>query len=370
VVSVNSYNHLTCSNITNVVFSKTLNYCVLPTTYVKNQSLPFAVFNSGAGNITVKAYANGGNPVWSQAYSGNNISGSIPADITNQHEFDYISFENNSLQSLATKVTDPEVTSLSDVRALIILPDRGIRFRDYRTIADVKKAFKNRGVVYEVLWGPSATYYNVAFRRWVGINIKYMFIDAHGSYRLQKLLDDTWVLRTVIQLYDCPVVSMKQSDFPPGQAPSWCEHLEGWEYVTKSFYSMGYTTLEFVYSNSCWGGHLKINSNNELVEAEPGEAYDFDAPQSDMSIALGMDEPSKSRFYRGWNNEYLTNALWDTEFQEWARLEWQFLGEGENLYWALYYTIMQQTEFGPDDPVNNYILRGQGSMMDIQLRSW
>jgi hypothetical protein len=94
---------------------------------------------------------------------------------------------------------------------------------------------------------------------------------------------------------------MKQSDFLPGQAPSWCQSLEGnFEYTTRSFYAMGFDSLEFVYSDACYGGHLKINANNDLVEGQPGYMGGFDGPHSDMSIALGMGETSKTRFYQGW----------------------------------------------------------------------
>ena len=106
------------------------------------------------------------------------------------------------------------------------------------------------------------------------------------------------------------------------------------------------------------------------MEGTKGEVYDFDAPQSDMSLALGMSETSISRFYQGWYGIAWIDFLPITEYQIWSQLEWLYLGEGENLYWALYYTIEQQTEFGPDDPANNYILRGQGSFMDIELTSW
>ena len=115
---------------------------------------------------------------------------------------------------------------------------------------------------------------------------------------------------------------------------------------------------------------MKINSNNQLVEGQRGEVYDFDAPHSDMSLVLGTYESSRSRFYQGWYDLVpigLSPPWPEDEYQKWTRLEWEELGDGENLYWALMHVIDQQTEFGPDDPVNNYMLRGQGSFMDIEL---
>ena len=368
-ISISNSGQVTCSNIANFAFSCPLNYCFLSESYEPNKPCYFAAYNSGAGDVSVNVYADGGNLVWSQTYSGNSILDSIPAGITNSYEFDYVSFDKSSGQTLATKFTDPVNPPLRDVRALIILPDRGIRFRDYRLISEVQKAFKNRGVIYEKLWGRSATYSNIAFCGWVGINIKYMFIDAHGHYRLQKILDDTWVLRTVIQLYDGPVVSMKRSDFTdPNKVPSWCQDLEIWEDHTKSFYSMGFTTLEFVYSNACWGGHLKINANNQLVEGQPGQIGIFDGPHSDMSLALGMGETSKSRVYQGWFGEVWTNFLWQNDYSQFSQDIWKTLGQGDNLVQAITYAISQQTEFDdPNAPVNTYRLKGQGFLTDIRL---
>jgi hypothetical protein len=45
------------------------------------------------------------------------------------------------------------------------------------------------------------------------------------------------------------------------------------------------------------------------------------------------------------------------------------LGNGEELYWALMHVIGQQTDFGPDDPVNNYRIKGQGDMLNLRIRS-
>lgn len=131
---------------------------------------------------------------------------------------------------------------------------------------------------------------------------------------------------------------------------------------------MGFNALEFVYFDSCYSGRLKINADNELVEGQSGQIGVFDGPHSDMSLALGMGEPSISRFYQGWFDD-VPIGLWllENEYQRWTRLEWEELGDGEYLYWALMHVIEQQTDFGPYAPVNNYRLKGQGSIFEIRL---
>jgi hypothetical protein len=123
-------------------------------------------------------------------------------------------------------------------------------------------------------------------------------------------------------------------------------------------------------SDCCHSGRLKISASNQLVEGQPGQIGIFDGPHSDMSLALGMGETSISRAYQGWYGKVpirLQLPLLETEYQKWTRREWEELGDGESLYWALMHVIGEQTEFGPDDPVNNYRLKGQGSLFDIEL---
>jgi len=375
VTSISNSGQITCSNIKNIAFSCPLSYCLIPSGYEPNKPLHFSALSNGAEEVSVKVYADGGDLVWSQTYDGNNILGSVPAQITSQHEIDYISFDTSSGLLLSggasvTKVTDPVEPDMSfDTKALIILPDLRIRLNDFRSIWAVQDAFKSRGIKYKRLGGNSANYDMIAW--YAATNpIKYMYVDAHGNYQLVQ----NGVLRTVVKLHDTVAVSIKQSDFAPGQAPSWCQKLEGsLETTTKSFFSMGFTALEFAYFDCCYSGHLKINASNQLVEGQAGQIGVFDGPHSDISLALGMGETSVSRAYQGWYDEVPTRLqlpLLETEYQKWTRLEWEELGDGEYLYWALMHVIGEQTEFGPDAPVNNYRLKGQGSLMDIELSSW
>jgi len=365
-LSIGSSDQVICSNIKNIAFSCPLSYCLIPSSYEPNQPLYFSALNSGEEDVSVEVYADCGNLVWSQIYDGNNILGSIPAEITSQHEIDYISFSLSSKSNgwSITKISDPAEPDLSfDTKALIILPAFDLRWRNFMPVWAVQDAFKDRGIKYKKLGGRSANYDNIA---WYAITnpIKYMYILAHGKYQLVK----NGVLRTCVKLSDGIAVSMKKSDFiDPNSAPSWCQKLEGnLEKTTKSFLSMGFDTLEFVYSDACYSGRLKINASNQLVEGQPGQIGIFDGPHSDISLALGMGETSVSRAYQGWYDKSWFSLL-GTEYQRWTQLEWEELGDGESLYWALMHVIGEQTEFGPDAPVNNYRLKGQGSFFDIEL---
>jgi hypothetical protein len=90
-----------------------------------------------------------------------------------------------------------------------------------------------------------------------------------------------------------------------------------------------------------------------------------------MSLALGMDYPGRSRVYQGWYGP-VPVGLWpfETEYQKWTRIEWEFLGAGLNLDGAIMYAIDGQTEFtDPNAPVNTYRLKGQGLMIDLVLNN-
>ena len=382
-VSVDSNSHITCSNIKTVTFSNPFTYCSLSEHYVQNQPLYFAGFYSGTGNVSINVYANGENLVWSQTFSGNNIFGAIPATITNQYDFDYVSFTEVSSSSSASGLhalggagggasviitPDPVEPPMPGIQALIILPNPpGFDRIDIRQIKAIQTAFRNKGIQYRKLRGSSANYDTVALYATTN-PVKYIYIDTHGNYRING------VLRTVIDLSDGHVVSMKQSDFAPGQAPSWCTSLGSfWEPRVKSFFSMGFYYVEFAYFDACYSGRLYINANNQLVEGQPGQQGLFDLLHSDMSIALGMGETSKSRFYQGWWGPVPIGSpppSSEDEYQTWTHLEWQKLGEGEDLYQAIYDVIMQQTDLGSSAPVNNYRLKGQGWLEDIILNNY
>jgi len=403
-ISIDSAGRVTCSKITNVEFSCPLNYCLLPSSYEPNKPLCFSAFNNSGEDVTVNVYADCGNLVWSQIYSGDSFFDSIPAEITGQHEIDYVSFDTGGGSTMLTtsgpasptgyaaasesgggsirKVSDPaESGPQGDVRALIILPDFLVRLYDFESIMAVQKAFKDRHIKYKKLAGRSASYDTLAF--YAATNpIKYMYVGAHGGFgRSPKTGENCFggELRTWVGLSDGHVVSIKESDFAdPNYAPSWCENLgDYWENPKspgrlKSFYSMGFTNLEFVFSNACYGGRLTINGNDELVEGRPGqEGVVLDAPVSDMSIALGMHEPTQNRFYLGWYDKS-TSEIWPfrTDCQKWTQDMWEALGNEDNLQMAIMYAISQQTNLSdPNNPANAYRLKGQEFLWEIFLRN-
>jgi hypothetical protein len=146
-----------------------------------------------------------------------------------------------------------------------------------------------------------------------------------------------------------------------------------WEKRAKSFYQMGFTSLEFVHFDCCCSGRLTINSYNQLVEGgEIGQA--FDGPHSDMSWALRMHNPLKSQAYLGWWGpvpEGNPPPVPEDAYQKWTRNMWKKLGEGDDFYQALLYAISQQTDFTPKAPANNFRLKGEEEdfLWEIYLRN-
>ena len=117
-----------------------------------------------------------------------------------------------------------------------------------------------------------------------------------------------------------------------------------------------------------------LTSYDELVEGLPGElGVVLDNPISDMSIALGMRQPSKSRCYHGWYDIRPVGnppPLPENDYQKWTRNVWEKLGDKDNLDEAIDYAISQQTNlWDPKAPVNAYRLKGTGLIWDILLRN-
>jgi hypothetical protein len=369
-VSIDSGDKVTCSNVTKTEFACPLNYCMMPSEYEPNKPMHFSAFNTAGGNVTVNAYADM-NVVWSQTYNEDSIIGSIPAGITRQYDFDYINFDTGGGTSIfkMSAATDAEGPYAGDYQALIILPDEKLSRYGVRETIAVWKAFENRGIRFKKLVIGNATYKNV--KEYSEYNpIKYMYILAHGHFFLEGD-NGALILRTSVDLSDGQVFSIKKSDFPYGGAPEWCEELGFWEERdAKTFYSMNFTNLEFAYFDCCFSGLLRINSLGELIVGQPGQEGLFDIPHSDMSFALGMMcGPLCNRFYQGWYGKPDLNPPDEPEtaYQKWTQDEWNELGKGEGLYWALMYAIFWQTEAGPEDPMNNFRVKGQGDPHNLFL---
>jgi len=134
---------------------------------------------------------------------------------------------------------------------------------------------------------------------------------------------------------------------------------------------MGFTDLRFFYNDSCLGAHLTIDSGTGLLMwGGSGEQSLFDFVHNDMSVACGLTDTSQSRFYQAWFCESWSRIYpLETSFQQFSRNEWEALGEGEELYWALSIAISEQDNFGKDDPVQNYRIKGQGDMLNFRIHS-
>jgi hypothetical protein len=123
---------------------------------------------------------------------------------------------------------------------------------------------------------------------------------------------------------------------------------------------------------SAAGGRLKINSRNQLVEGQPGQlGVVFDEPVSDMSVALGLYDPTKNQAYQGWYDTFNSQEPpAEDDYQKWTRNVWEKLGDEDNLQEAIDYAISQQTNlWDPNAPVNAYRLKGHGFFWDIRLRN-
>jgi len=87
----------------------------------------------------------------------------------------------------------------------------------------------------------------------------------------------------------------------------------------------------------------------------------------------GMADTSQSRFYQGWFCEseswYVPLGPLETDFQQFSRLEWEALGGTRNLYEALGEAISGQNQFGDEDAVNNYRIKGQDFLTDVRVQS-
>jgi hypothetical protein len=377
-MAIDGGGHFAYSDTTEIHYTSPLSYCILPRTYEPNEPILFAAYNTEPNAISsVSVYANGGQLVWSQVFDGNSICGSIPAAVVSGHGIDYVQFESNNGAYTAkrTAQNEPENRPAKpSVMAILVRPDWWINWHDYKTANAVKTAFEKRGIEYVELKESSATYANVAK---YAPQLKYLYIDSHG---FSAVVDTNSILRTGVVLYDGDVVSAKASDFLC-TPPAWCKDpLPGRkEQILKSFITMGFTDLRFFYNDSCLGAHLTIDSGTGLLMwGGSGEQSLFDFVHNDMSVACGLADTSQSRFYRGWFNESESGFPWawwipgadeETAYQKFSRNEWEALGDGEELYWALSEAIWKQDHFGPDDPVQNFRIKGQGDMQNFRIRS-
>ncbi|MGA2914723.1 MAG: hypothetical protein ABSE89_01720 [Sedimentisphaerales bacterium] len=374
LVSIAKNGQITCSHISSAAFSCPLQYCIIPSDYEPNEPINFTAFNPGGGNVSVELLADGGVSIWSNTYSGNSFTGSIPAGITGQHYLDYITLLSvNPGPAPIKRRINPRIR-LKDIdpatEALIINPDLYLDFVGTDMLNQVERAFIQNGIKFKLLGWAYATSLNIAAYSWI-CPIRYLYVFSHGYYQHDP---NGGVLRTRVLLTNKEIaVSVKQSDFPIGGAPSWCVELEpDLEYSpVLSWAAMNFHSLEFAYFNCCYSGKLKINASNQLVIGQPGQQGVFDLPQSDMSYALGIASTSRDCAYQGWYEKPWFALGGASPFNKWTLDEWSNLALGlpaGSLDTALQAAIKGQHSFiDPNAPANSYRLRGQGLLNAIGL---
>jgi hypothetical protein len=374
-VSTSNTGRVNCSNLKESTFNCFLNYCFCADAYDSNEPHYFCAYYPGAENVSVKVYNEDNSLVWSQTYTGQNLNGFIPAEITLSDDLDSIAFEETGGMMLAgtASVTKPLGLKFNpkkvpaNIRALIIVPSRLMRwFVDYGVIQAVKGAFDAHGVPYDYLKGSDASYKVLA---WYGANrnIEYIYYCDHGGYGKDPDTGEYYfgTIRSEIMLSDGRAVSVKQSDFPPGQAPPpWCTKLSGnWENTVHSMYRIGFPQgqLKFVHFDCCWTGHLKLTSDDRLIEGPGGSEGLLAYYHNDMSWALNM-KSGETQIYQGWWNEAIKGEA--TPYNTFAYHEWTKLGEGKNLWDALTYAISHTTDPAPRE---NLRFMGQGDFLGFRI---
>jgi hypothetical protein len=203
-----------------------LKYCILPSMYEPNQPVPFDFCNPEGVEVTVSVYGNGGELVWSQVITGEPNNAHIPANVLSQLlTVDSIQFTAAGRQGPIIKPFPVKCFSEIDreVKALMIIPDTQLFNYNPRNRYAVLRAFLDRGINVLPLEREQATWENVAKYGQFG-TIRYIYFLGHGNY-CTDTTDPNAVLRTWNVFADTCVVSCKYSEFPEGQAPSWCRPL-------------------------------------------------------------------------------------------------------------------------------------------------
>ena len=371
-MAIDGCGYFAYTDTTEINYTSPLSYCIVPATYEPDEPIQFAAFNNGAGDATVEVYGDGGQLVWSQNFPGNTISGSIPADYTGiQHTIDNIVFSSAS-GGFVGKTTYPRVAFKGvdkNIKALLVIPDPKLFLYNPQCRYDIVRAFYDRGIPFARFEASEATWENVAKYGQYGF-VKYLYFLGHGNYKYEygDPNSPTVIYRTRQAFADCTVLSFKASEFET--APSWCVPFpENIERSSPTWASMQFDRLVWVYNDACYGGRLKINGAGNLVEGQAGQfGFVFDGPQSDISLALNIQDTYEPRCYHGWYGPGWFGFLHQTSYQEWGKAVWNWLHDGHNVYETLNHAIDECEDFSADAAVNNYRLKGQGDLTQIRLK--
>ena len=370
---VDSEGHFTWTPPTEFCYTSPLSYCIVPSVYEPNEPIPFSAYTTDTGDSTVKVCGLDGEVVWSQSFTGNTISGYIPASVENSLGVHFVKFEPPAGTAI-TKITvkDPHPFTAPDpnVTGMIVVGGLEVLFSEIRTVDAVEQAFKERGIKYRMAVGPYSLWSAIAK---YAPQLKYLYISSHGGWAMT--LGPDGVLRTFVELADGPCVSAKASDFT-GTPPIWCaDPLPGYLETSfaKSFASMGFRRLKFFYNDSCFGGHLSIGRYGNLVEGREGQGGILDPlTQNDMSLACGMTDSQEDRFYMGWFDE--SESLWkpqeETSYQIFGRALWTAMGQGKNLYDAILKAVNDVImTSGEEKALEEYRIKGQTYIWGVRLNA-
>jgi hypothetical protein len=371
-IAIDFDGHFAYTNTTEINYTSPLSYCIIPATYEPNEPIPFTAFNTGDGDAIVEVYGDGGQLVWSQNFIGNTISGFIPADYTGiQHTIDNIVFSSDS-GGFVGKTTYPRVPLKgvdTKIQALLVMPDPTLFDYDPQCRYAIIRAFSDKGIPFARFEASEATWENVAKYGQHGF-VKYLYFLGHGAYKYEygDPNSPTIIYRTRQTFADCTVLPCKATEFET--PPSWCVPFpENIERSVHTWASMQFDRLVWVYNDACYGGRLKINGADQLVEGQPGQqGLVFDGPQSDISLALYMQNTYEPRCYHGWYNPAWFGSLHQTSYQEWGKAVWNWLHDGHDIYEALNHAIDECEDFSADAAVNNYRLKGQGELTKVYLK--
>ncbi len=117
---------------------------------------------------------------------------------------------------------------------------------------------------------------------------------------------------------------------------------------------------------------MTINTNNQLVEGQPGPFDELPPDEglvSDISLALGLHKDIfANRGYQGWWGQPWTNFLWQNKWSKFSQDEWRRLGAGDSVGEALMIAIGGQPgSSDPNAPINSFRFKGQGEIDNIRL---
>ena len=213
LVALDFDGRITCSAPVEITTTSFVDYCFMPTVYEPNQLTCFYTFAPNTSNLSIDVYDDQCQCLWSTTSTSGTVCEAIPSTVLNQTSSFYVSINGGDPMVVKTASVKRPKQVDPDIKALIVMPDFQINLRSARLVKEITGAFTKCGVKYLTLAGKRATASNIAK---YAPQIKYLYINSHGMFAL-----DNGISRTHVVLADGDCGSMKVSDFPAGQAPTW-----------------------------------------------------------------------------------------------------------------------------------------------------